>query len=106
MGRVGEAPAWTSEVGCGASARYKAAFRKNEIDDTVLPNLTAGDLKDLGVGIVGHCCQAADACLYRLENVRARDFSPETGPTSDPAFHAAKKSLMVERSSCMERANP
>jgi hypothetical protein len=33
--------------------RYEAAFRENEIDDTVLPNLTAEDLKDLGVGIVG-----------------------------------------------------
>ena len=34
--------------------RYEAAFRDNEIDGTVLPNLTAEDLKDLGVGIVGH----------------------------------------------------
>jgi hypothetical protein len=33
--------------------RYEAAFRENEIDDTVLPSLTADDLKDLGVGIVG-----------------------------------------------------
>ena len=30
--------------------QYEAAFRENEIDDTVLPNLTAEDLKDLGVG--------------------------------------------------------
>jgi hypothetical protein len=28
--------------------RYEPAFRGNEIDDTVLPNLTAEDLKDLG----------------------------------------------------------
>ena len=34
--------------------RYEAAFRENEIDDTVLPTLTADDLKDLGVDIVGH----------------------------------------------------
>ena len=34
--------------------RYEATFRENEIDETVLPNLTAEDLKDLGVGIVGH----------------------------------------------------
>ena len=34
--------------------RYEAAFRENEIDDTVLPNLTAEDLKDFGrVRIVG-----------------------------------------------------
>ena len=34
--------------------RYEAAFRENEIDDAILPRLTADDLKDLGVGIVGH----------------------------------------------------
>jgi hypothetical protein len=32
--------------------RYEAAFRENEIDEALLPNLTADDLKDLGVGIV------------------------------------------------------
>ena len=34
--------------------RYEAAFRENEIDETVLPTVTAEDLKDLGVDIVGH----------------------------------------------------
>jgi class 3 adenylate cyclase len=34
--------------------RYEGAFRDNEIDERVLPNLTLEDLKDLGVGIVGH----------------------------------------------------
>ena len=33
--------------------QYEAAFRENKIDDTVLPSLTAEDLKDLGVGFVG-----------------------------------------------------
>ena len=31
--------------------KYEAAFRENEIDETVLPSLTAEDLKELGVGI-------------------------------------------------------
>ena len=35
-----------------ASNKYEATFRENEIDETVLPSLTAEDLKDLGVG---HC---------------------------------------------------
>ena len=30
------------------------AFRENEIDETVLPNLTAEDLKELGVASLGH----------------------------------------------------
>ena len=33
--------------------QYEAAFRENQINDTVLPSLTAEDLKDLGVVIVG-----------------------------------------------------
>ena len=41
--------------------QYEAAFRKNEIDDTVLPNLTAEDLKDLGVELVGHRRKLLDA---------------------------------------------
>ncbi|MBR0801563.1 AAA family ATPase [Bradyrhizobium jicamae] len=34
--------------------QYEAAFRENEIDETILSKLTAEDLKDLGVSIVGH----------------------------------------------------
>ena len=33
--------------------RYGPAFRENKIDGEVLPNLTAEDLKDLGVVLVG-----------------------------------------------------
>ena len=34
--------------------QYEAAFRENDIDETLLPSLTAQDLKDIGVGVVGH----------------------------------------------------
>jgi hypothetical protein len=40
---------------------YEAAFRENKIDDTVLPSLTAEDLKELGVGSVGHRRKLLDA---------------------------------------------
>ena len=33
---------------------YEAAFRENEITEKVLPNLTAEDLKELGVNALGH----------------------------------------------------
>jgi SAM domain (Sterile alpha motif) len=42
---------WLRSLGLG---KYEAAFRENEIDQRVLPNLTVEDLKDLGVSIVGH----------------------------------------------------
>ena len=41
--------------------KYEAAFRENEIDDTILPKLTAEDLKELGVGPVGHRRKLLDA---------------------------------------------
>ena len=41
---------WLRGLGLG---KYEAAFRENEIDETVLPSLTAEDLKDLGVSVVG-----------------------------------------------------
>jgi class 3 adenylate cyclase/tetratricopeptide (TPR) repeat protein len=41
--------------------QYEAAFRENRIDDTVLPRLTAEDLKDLGVGFVGDRRKLLDA---------------------------------------------
>src|SRR5499426_2541523 len=42
---------WLRQLGL---EHYEVAFRENKIDDTVLPSLTAEDLKDLGVGLVGH----------------------------------------------------
>jgi class 3 adenylate cyclase/predicted ATPase len=42
---------WLRKLGL---EQYEAAFRENEISEKVLPNLTAEDLKDLGVGMVGH----------------------------------------------------
>jgi SAM domain (Sterile alpha motif) len=34
--------------------QYEAAFRENGVDETVLPKLTAEDVKDLGITAVGH----------------------------------------------------
>ena len=41
---------WLHSLGLG---RYEAAFRENNIDFTVLPKLTAEDLRDLGVVAIG-----------------------------------------------------
>src|SRR5690348_376675 len=41
--------------------QYEAAFRENAISEKVLPNLTAEDLRDLGVGMVGHRRMLLDA---------------------------------------------
>ena len=43
--------AWLKNLGLG---QYEAAFRDNAIDGDLLPSLTAENLRDLGVTIVGH----------------------------------------------------
>jgi tetratricopeptide (TPR) repeat protein len=50
--------AWLRGLGLG---EYEAAFRANESDAAVLPRLTAEDLKDLGVTLVGHRRRLLDA---------------------------------------------
>jgi class 3 adenylate cyclase len=70
--------------------RYESAFRENEIDDTVLPSLTAEDLKDLGVSIVGHRLKLLDA----IDALRA-DTEPKTAPAAptsagQPTFASAE----------------
>ncbi|MBD3665929.1 adenylate/guanylate cyclase domain-containing protein [Sulfitobacter aestuariivivens] len=46
-----ELSAWLADLGLGV---YAEAFESNEIDWSVLPELTNDDLKDLGVNLVGH----------------------------------------------------
>jgi len=51
--------------------QYEAAFRENAIDDTVLQRLTAEDLKDLGVNLVGHRLKLLDAfAALRADTVK------------------------------------
>jgi class 3 adenylate cyclase len=71
--------------------QYEATFRENEIDDTVLPSLTAEDLKDLGVGIVGHrrklldaiAALRADVSLVGPERARSSAATPSGPPMAE-----------------------
>jgi class 3 adenylate cyclase/tetratricopeptide (TPR) repeat protein len=49
---------WLRELGLQA---YEQAFRDNGVDLDVLPRLTAGDLKEIGVSAVGHRRKILDA---------------------------------------------
>jgi class 3 adenylate cyclase/predicted ATPase len=60
--------AWLRSLGL---ERYEAAFRENEIDETVLPALTAEDLKDLGVVVVGHRRKLLDAIAALRADAKA-----------------------------------
>jgi class 3 adenylate cyclase len=70
--------------------RYEAAFRDNEIDETVLPSLTLEDLKDLGVNLAGHRRKLLDAIAAlrpdKSPKDAVRDEPPLAGaPTKDSA---------------------
>lgn len=73
--------AWLRRLGL---EQYEAAFRENEIDETVLPSLTAEDLKDLGVGLVGHRRKLLSAIAeLRAEGAATPIF--DTPPEKDKA---------------------
>jgi SAM domain (Sterile alpha motif) len=67
---------WLRSLGLG---KYEAAFRENDIDETVLPSLTHENLKELGVASLGHRVKLLDA-IAALGN---------EGSGKTPAVHAA-----------------
>src|SRR5262247_1816397 len=77
--------------------RYEAAFRENEIDETVLPSLTADDLKDLGIGIVGHRRKLLDAIAALRADANTKVPLSDTLPTIDrsPKDAAQRRHLTV-----------
>src|SRR5215470_15392011 len=69
--------AWLQSLGL---ERYEQVFRDNEIDWAVLPKLTADDLKDLGVSLVGHRRKLLEAIL----ELSAAEAPPEPTPATVP----------------------
>jgi class 3 adenylate cyclase len=65
--------AWLRELGL---ERYEQAFRENEIAADILPKLTADDLKDIGVTIVGHRRKLLEAIAALAEPALARQAGP------------------------------
>jgi class 3 adenylate cyclase len=73
--RIGE---WLRGLELG---QYEPAFRENEINENVLKTLTAEDLKDLGVALVGHRRKLLDA----IAALRGSMASVTTGSAEQPA---------------------
>jgi class 3 adenylate cyclase len=69
--------------------KYEGAFRENEIDETVLPNLTAEDLKDLGVGIIGHRRKLLDAIATLRSDANAKEPLSEALPQAPASAKAS-----------------
>jgi class 3 adenylate cyclase len=88
---------WLRSLGLG---KYEAAFRENDIDETVLPGLTHETLKELGVASIGHRVKLLDAiAALRGETSAAGSPSAPTttpsGPSAPPEDRAERRQVTV-----------
>ena len=83
---------WLRSLGLG---KYEAAFRDNEIDESVLPNLTAEDLKELGVTALGHRRKLLDAIAALRSDTTAP--APSADPTTTSGAPSASPEDRAER---------
>jgi class 3 adenylate cyclase len=70
---------WLRKLGL---EQYAPAFRDNAVDSTVLPRLTAEDLKDLGVIMIGHRRRLLDAIAALSDERSAGALEPASGEAS------------------------
>jgi hypothetical protein len=70
---------WLRSLGLG---KYEAAFRDNEIDETVLPSLTHETLKELGVTAVGHRLRLLDAIAALRSDASGPSANVATAPSA------------------------
>jgi SAM (Sterile alpha motif) domain-containing protein/adenylate/guanylate cyclase family protein len=88
---------WLRSLGLG---KYEAAFRENEIDETVLPSLTEEHLKQLGVTALGHRVKLLDAiaALRNDASGRAPPIDAATAlstPRAHPEDRAERRQVTV-----------
>ena len=88
---------WLRSLGLG---KYEAAFRDNEIDETVLPSLTAEDLKELGVGALGHRRNLLDAIAALRADASGKTPSADvattsSAPSASPEDRAERRQVTV-----------
>jgi class 3 adenylate cyclase len=78
--------------------QYEAAFRENGVDETVLPKLTAEDVKDLGVTAVGHRRKLLEA-IADLRSAKGAEQTPavpfETAPLPSKDTAAERRQVTV-----------
>ncbi len=80
--------------------RYEAVFRENEINERVLPSLTAEDLKEIGVGPVGHRRTLLEAIAALRADASGKALPteatpPSTGPSVSPEDRAERRQVTV-----------
>ena len=88
---------WLRSLGLG---KYEAAFRENEIDETVLPSLTHENLKELGVTAFGHRVKLLDAIAALRSDASGKTPSVDaattsSAPSAPPEDRAERRQVTV-----------
>ena len=88
---------WLRSLGLG---KYEAAFRENDIDETVLPGLTAEDLKELGIASLGHRRKLLDAIAALRSDAGGKTPSVDAAttsstPSTSPEDRAERRQVTV-----------
>ena len=88
---------WLRGLGLG---KYEAAFRENDIDETVLPSLTHETLKDLGVTSVGHRLKLLEAIGALRSETSGKTPSVDaattsSAPSAQPEDRAERRQVTV-----------
>ena len=80
--------------------KYEAAFRENDIDETVLPGLTHETLKELGVASIGHRLKLLDAIAALPSDASGKTPSADatttsSAPSAPPEDRAERRQVTV-----------
>ena len=86
---------WLRSLGLG---KYEAAFRENEIDETVLPSLTHETLKELVVASFGHRVKLLDDQLDHGQ--KSKSVRIQNRPQRCGAKIARTSSTSASRAGC------
>jgi hypothetical protein len=96
LGATMDVGGWLRSLGL---EQYEAAFRENEINARILPSLTLEDLKEIGVGPVGHrrMLLEAIAALHAdtSGNAPSADVTPPRAPSVSPEDRAERRQVTV-----------
>jgi SAM domain (Sterile alpha motif) len=94
---------WLRGLGLG---KYEAAFRENEIDESVLPSLTHDTLKEIGVTAVGHRLKLLDAIATLRADPGAKAptvdaTTTSTAPSASPEDRAERRQVNLVGSTAL-----
>ncbi len=83
---------WLRSLGLG---QYEANLRDNKIDADVLPQLTADDLKDIGVSAIGAGCSPQSPPCLATPSANAPASSRKPAPAKGLETSAERRPITV-----------